>query len=400
VRVYVVVGPLILLLMLWLYSFAAEGAFKGGPNGKAFEADFAMFVGAAGVLAHGGNAYNPAVLYPAERSMLSAQGLPITQKRSIVRVGNPPLFFWALAPVTGLSFSQAGLAWGLLLYLVSAAGFLLLLQYLGWRNRLIPLLIFLAMPQVFLGAFYGNVVALVFLAISCSVVLARRYPYIAGAALVLAWMKPPVALPVALLIVLFHARDRVRMVAGFVAASAVALLATVAATGAHSLGLWVGGLLRYQRDVTLEPGISSIAGLYVRSATSDFRWTMGALAVLSAAVLTAVMFRRLGRWEARPEIAAGWLYVLWFLATPYAHFFDQILLTLPVLAFFGRDGALIARRNQVITLYLLFFSLVFIEWAPLGLQLLCLPLVAITLALELASRSARQPDNGDMQPAT
>jgi hypothetical protein len=388
-RVYALLAPLAVFLLLWLWFFAGEGAFKGGPSGKAFEADFAMFVGGAKVLAHAGDPYNPAVLYPAERSMLAAQGLAITTKKAIVRVGNPPLFFWVLGPIAGLPFGAAGLAWGGLLLLVSAAGFLILLNHLGWRHHLVPLLIFLAMPQVFLGAFYGNVVGFVFLSLAASVALARRYPYVAGSVMVVAWLKPPVALPIALLIVLFQSRQRRKVVVGFAAASALALCATVATTGAHSLGMWVGGLIRYSRDVTLEPDISSLAGLYVRNAPVDMRWGLGALALLSAAVLTVVMFRRLSGGPIQPELAAGWLWILWFLATPYAHFFDQILLTLPVLAFLGRDGFLVTRRDQVITLYLIFFSLVFIEWAPHGIQLLSLPLVAIIFALEKASRQAR-----------
>jgi Glycosyltransferase family 87 len=202
-------------------------------------------------------------------------------------------------------------------------------------------------------------------------------------------MKPPVALPIAMLIVLFHTRRHLRILAGFATASAVALLATVIATGAHSLGLWVGGMLRYSRDITQEPDISSLAGLYVRSLTADFRIGIGALAIVSACVLTAVMVRRLNRVQTRPEVAAGWLWLLWFLATPYAHFFDEILFTLPVLAFMGNNGELVSRRNQAIVLYMLFFSLIFIEWAPQGIQLLSLPLVVVTLALEIAGRGVR-----------
>jgi hypothetical protein len=383
-----VVVPLVVLLVLWIWFFVGEGAFKGGPNGKSFEADLAMFVGGAQVLKNGGDPYNPAVLYPAERSMLAAQGLAITKKKAIVRVGNPPLFFWALSPLTGLPFGRVGLGWAISLYLLSAAGFLLLLRYLGWRNRLIPLVIFLAMPQVFLGAFYGNVVAIVFFAVSLAVALARRYPCAAGALLVLAWMKPPVALPVAALVFLFHARERGKLVVGFVAATTCLVVASAVATGAHSLGMWVGGMLRYSRDVTAEPDIASLAGLYVRPLSADLRLGIGSLVVLGAVAVTAVMFRRLKTSGARPELVAGWLWLVWFLATPYAHFFDEIMFTLPVLAMMGRDGRLVTRRPQAVTLYLLFLSLIFIEWAPQGVQLLSLPLVLVMLTLGLATRGA------------
>jgi hypothetical protein len=303
-------------------------------------------------------------------------------------VGNPPLFFWALEPLTDRDFGPVGIAWGIFLYALAAGGFLILLGHLGWRKRAVPVLIFLLMPQVFLGPFYGNVIELVFFVLAAAVALSRRYPYAAGSLLVFAWMKPPVALPIALLIILFHARDRVKVAGGFVGATLVALAATVAATGGHSLAMWIGGMLRYSRDITLEPDISSLAGLYVRSAGSNLRWGLGALGILSAIVLTVIVLRRSWPFTQAPALTIGWLWLVWFLVSPYGHFFDQILLTLPILAFMGRDGEFVTRRNQAVCLYLLFFSLVLIQWAPGGVQLLSLPLVVVAVALALESRSS------------
>jgi hypothetical protein len=389
VRLYAVLAPLIVLLVLWLWLFSAENAFKGGPNGKAYEADLAMFVGAAQVLKEGGDPYDPSQLYPAEKSMLAAQGLPITTKKAIVRVGNPPLFFWALEPLTDRGFGPIGIAWGIFLYALAAGGFLILLRHLGWRKRAVPFLIFLLMPQVFLGPFYGNVVELVFFTLAAALALSRRYPYAAGSLLVFAWMKPPVALPIAILIILFHARDKMKVAAGFIGATLVGVAATITATGTHSLAMWFGGMLRYSRDVTQEPDISSLAGLYVRSAGSNLRLGLGGLGVLTAIVLTVIMLKRSRSFIQAPALAIGWLWLLWFLMSPYAHFFDQILLTLPILAFMGRDGNFVTRRNQAVCLYLLFFSLFLIQWAPEGVQLLSLPLVAVAVALELEARTSR-----------
>jgi hypothetical protein len=113
------------------------------------------------------------------------------------------------------------------------------------------------------------------------------------------------------------------------------------------------------------------------------------LGVLSAIVVTVIMLRRRQSFTQAPALAFGWLWLLWFLVSPYAHFFDQILLTLPILVFMGRDGEFVTRRNQAVCLYLLFFSLFLIQWAPDGVQLLSLPLVVVAVALELEGITAR-----------
>src|SRR5690349_4403778 len=37
---YAALSPLLILLALWLWAFYQEGAFRGGPSGKAFGADY------------------------------------------------------------------------------------------------------------------------------------------------------------------------------------------------------------------------------------------------------------------------------------------------------------------------------------------------------------------------
>ncbi len=75
-HLYRALGPLFILLVLWIDLFAAEGAFKSGPNGKTFGADWAMFMGAAGMMRQGQNPYAHTALYRAEKQLLARQRLP------------------------------------------------------------------------------------------------------------------------------------------------------------------------------------------------------------------------------------------------------------------------------------------------------------------------------------
>jgi hypothetical protein len=384
---YAVVGSLVVLLILWLWLFSAEHAFRGGPAGKSFGADFAMFVGAAQVLHQGGNPYDHAVLYRVESRLMAGQSLPMTHRRAVVRVGNPPLFFWLLQPAARARFQTVAWPWILALCLASLAGFLCLLRYLRWTHYVVPSLIFMMMPPVVLGAFYGNVIGFVFLGSCVSVLLAERYPSLAGAAMVLAWLKPPVALPIAMLVWLFLTARRGRFLAGFAGATAAALALTLVTTGGSSLVQWLGGLFGYAHDMAIQPDVASFAGLYVLWAPAGIRLVLGALTLAAAGALTAwAWLQQPG--ATRPALATAWLSFVWLLATPYAHVFDLMLLALPVLALLGRNGELIARRGPAVAVYLMFLSLLFIQPTPFRVYLLPLPVLIAGL---IAYANSREP---------
>jgi hypothetical protein len=371
-------APLLCLVILWLWSFTAQGALKGGPNGKAFGADWGMFIGAAQVLKDGGNPYDHNLLYRTESKLLTGQGLPMSRQKPIVRVGNPPPFLWALQPLTGKSFQSTAYIWIAALALLSVAGFLGALTYLGWSIRYLPVFLFLLMPQVEIGAFYGNPTGLVFAAVGCSLALARRYPFWAGLLLSLAWIKPPVALPIALLVYLFHAPRRDRLLAGFASATAILLLVTLATTGAHSLSLWVVGLQGYSRDISVQTNVASLAGLYTLWAPAWLRLVFELVLGLAAVTLTASAWRRYPHNGDATMMQVGWLWFVWMLATPYAHFFDEMILVVPLLAMFGRDGYRTSNRYAAVSIYLMFFSLFFIQTTPLHVYVLPILLLGVS----------------------
>lgn len=138
-----------------------------------------------------------------------------------VRAGNPPLFYWALEPLTALPFQRIAWAWIVAMYAYSAAGFVFALRFLGWSTWFIPAIVFLLLPETVTGALYGNVHGPVFAALSLSLLLMRRHPAIAGAVAALGWLKPQIVLPLVFVIIVFHCPHRKRMLVGFMSATAL-----------------------------------------------------------------------------------------------------------------------------------------------------------------------------------
>lgn len=388
-RRFKIVAPLLVLLILWLWLFYAEGAFTGGPDGRAFGADFAMFDAAAQIMRDGGNPYDHNVLYQVEHQMLASQGLQILKRVAIVRVGNPPLLFWAMQPLVGRPYQLTAAMWILMMYALSAIGFFALFRYFGWRRRALPLMICLLMPQAVLGPFYGNFVCIVFCGLALSLALVRSHPTVAGVLLTVAWMKPPIALPLVLLIMLFHSPNRRRVLAGFSIATASLFSVMLVTSGLARIPQWIHGLAGYSRDEATSPDVASFAGLYVRAIPHDVRLYAEVLVIFVALAVTLLAWHRHGRGREIPMAQVGWLWALWFLATPYAHFYDEVILAAPIIALLGQDGLHLDKKEPTIALYLVFFSLLVISAAPRGIQLLWLPILAVMVCLYLPTRSPR-----------
>jgi hypothetical protein len=373
-----VLCPLILLLLLWVYAFVGEGALKGGPGGKAFGGDYAMFLTAAKLMETGKNPYDPSVLLRAETSLMHQLHRPEIKRseRAQVRVGNPPLLYWAMRPLLGLDFVPAALGSLIGLYVLSVLGFLALLKYFGWTVWPLATFVFVLMPQVVLGAFYGNPIGIVFAAVGASLLLSRAHPSLAGSLMVFAWLKPQVALPVVLLMGAFLVPRRRAFLSGFGLTSAGGLLLTIACTGWSSVVEWVHGLFRYSSDMSIQPDLISLSGLYVRWMPSGPRALVEALVLLLALAVTAYVWLT-GRNRTRPLVWYTPLWVMWLLATPYGHFFDEVLLSVPMLALLGPNGSRVAFRLPAIALYLCFLSLLVISAVPFKIYLLPFPLLAI-----------------------
>lgn len=378
-----VLVPLIALVLLWICAFCASGAFASGANGKTLGGDFAILLAGSQVLHDGGNPYDPSVLYRAESALLRPQAVAAPTSQPFIRVGNPPLFFWALQPFARLPFREGALLWIVAMEALIATGCLALLRSFGWHRRGLPLLLFLAMPQSVLAAYYGNVDGLIFAAIGCSLALLKRSPYVAGCLLSLAWLKPQVGLPIALLILLFHAPARARVLAGFGSAAGALMIFTGMTTGWHSLALWLRSLVGYTHDIAIQPDMASLAGLYIYWTSPALRLGLEIVILGVAGVVTGIWWLKLRWLQEIPFLSVGWLWIVWFLAAPFAHFHDEILLAVPLLALLGPDGRSISERWTVVALYAVFLSLLLFPTARLHTDLQAIMLVPAAVALYL-----------------
>jgi Glycosyltransferase family 87 len=377
----VAVALLAMEIALWLTLFLGAGLFRAGPNGKSMATDFAVFSGAAAALNAGQNPYNNRTLYQFERDLLQRQRLPVTSNVQNVRAGNPPLFYWALQPLARLPFQTAALLWILGMFACAAAGFAAALRFLGWERLWLPLAIFLLMPQVVLGACYGNVHAVVFAAVSAGLLIGARFPFWSGMVLGLAWLKPQLILPLVLLILMFHAARPARILGGFASATAAIAVLSLLATGSRMLWMWIEGLLSWSGSIGLEPNLASVVGLYAGWAPKGVSVVLGIGAFCVAVTLTLYARKSTTASRPLPLGAVGWLWAVWFLAAPFAHFPDEILLTLPVLALMGRDAVRLGQRGTTIVAYALFFSLALFPAGIGNVNLLSLVVVGVVWIL-------------------
>lgn len=353
------VALFLLLLGLWLAAFALSGGIAAGPSGTRMDGDLAMFLAGARAVSVGENPYDQAALYRNEAALLVSHRIALPPPQSFVRVGSPPILFWVLQPVARLPFRTVGVIWSLTLYLTAACGFLLLLRAGGWTRRLAPLTAFLAMPQTVLGAYYGNVDALIFAAVAGALVCARRHPVLAGACLSLGLLKPQIGLPAVVLVALFHSPARVKTMAACVAVAAGAMAASVALTGPKVALSWLFALTGYSRGLSSQPEIASLSGLFSYCAGPVVTLALNATLVLVALTLTLWWMRRMSVARLLRGTAvhnsipshSAWLWIVWFLATPYAHFHDEIMLAVPIAAILGVDAGFAGRPAGLVALY-------------------------------------------------
>lgn len=87
----------------------------------------------------------------------------------------------------------------------------------------------------------------------------------------------------------------------------------------------------------------------------------------------------------------GWLWFAWFLATPYAHINDVIMLTPPVLALLGTNAQRVTWAPAAAVLYLLFVGILTL---PPGIPITAEPLELLTAGACLAV-AARRPGYGE-----
>ena len=106
-----VVAPLLMCLLMGAWLLCQFGQVAQGPNGAGFENAFATYTSGAAILRSGGNPYDPRAVCRTERARLVAQHVRFDPPEWNCRLGNPPIFLWALEPLAGPPFQPAALAW-------------------------------------------------------------------------------------------------------------------------------------------------------------------------------------------------------------------------------------------------------------------------------------------------
>jgi hypothetical protein len=227
----------------------------------------------------------------------------------------------------------------------------------------------------------------VFAAIGGCVALLPRCPRLAGALLALSWVKPQISLPAAALVILFHPPFSRRLAAGFSAAT----ICLVSVSGLHDIRTWFNALTGYSNDIAVQPNLSSLSGLYATSTSAEWRAVFAGTSILVAALLTGVVWYRSRRLETVNPVNVAWLWFVWFLASPYAHYPDQVVLTLPVVALLGRNARQLITAVPLAVLYLLISSIIVFPSTASGINLLCVP-VAISAALAYVAMTRHAPE--------
>jgi hypothetical protein len=179
-----------------------------------------------------------------------------------------------------------------------------------------------------------------------------------------------------------HPRSALLTGDAFVATSALGLLVTLLTVGSGSPGQWLKSLGGFSQDIAGQPGIASLSGVYVGIVSSPVRAALEVITIGAALAVTIWWWRKKLPVDG-PQGAAVWLWPLWLLAVPYAHYPDEMILAVPVVAMLGIDGAWLGRRAPAFILYLLGFSLWLTPWSIHGVQ--TAPLVPLLFASCLAA---------------
>lgn len=392
--------PLFLLLIVFVVVFAEIATVYGGPSAQGFGSDFAMFWAAARVMAHGGDPYVPSGVLRELHLALARQGVAAAGDPTLVRVGNPPLMLLAIRPLAFLPFRLAGWVWigGQAVALI--LGFILLARMLGWRRFILPLAVFLAMPQQLLEVFYGNVTAVIFLCFAAAFALARRFPLLAGLFLAAGWLKPSLALPIAAAIVALHAPRWRLTAAGALLGTLLFWITTLVLVGPGSVRPWLAGLIGYGRDIAAQPENASLPGLWVHWMPAGPRTVLTVVTALLGLALAVALVRRLPPERPLDPLQAAPIWFIAFLATPYSHISDGMLLALPVMALVGPNGRRAGEPLPALVLYLLFAALLVNRIPGVPVDLEPLKLAAAGLLIWLASRRHDTPTVPQTAPAT
>jgi len=295
--------------------------------------DFRAFFAAATVVAHHGDPYDwpslarvEAQLYDAPRQL--EPGNPAFYEFLAYPEG--PWLAFALVPLTSLPWQVADAIYATLLLLVLVAGSFTVFTVLGWRPRRAWLgtgcaaLSAIELSTVFL---ISHLLSPITWRAHLVTLLFRGHGWWAGLALALIWLKPNIGLPLPLVIVLLQPAMARRVIAGFIAASAVAFGAATVVLQAGFLE-WPLQIPRMWQAVQgIQPDIASIESFFYPGLHGWPKMAALLLTMAAAAGYAAWALRR----ARDPQTRGLTLLLVWLAALPFVQSYDMILL-LPLVA--------------------------------------------------------------------
>ncbi|HXN58037.1 MAG TPA: glycosyltransferase 87 family protein [Candidatus Angelobacter sp.] len=295
--------------------------------------DFRAFFAAATVVAHHGDPYNWPTLAATEYRLYDApKGLVPGNPAYYEFLAFPegPWLAYGMVPLTNLPWQVAYAIYASLLGLILLAISFLTLTMLGWSRQRAALGAgcTLLCAVGFINLFMGQVSVIVFAALIAAWWLARNgRPFLAGAVLVLVWVKPNIGLPLALVLALLEPTVARRVLSGFVVASAGAFGLMAAIMGLRFFEWPLQVPRMWQAVQGLQPDIASVESFYYPGLQG---WVK--TAALLVTFLAAVAY---GVWALRraPDAHSRGLtlLIIWLFALPFVQSYDLILL-LPVIA--------------------------------------------------------------------
>ena len=295
--------------------------------------DFRAFFAAATVVAHHGDPYNWPTLAATEYQLYDApQGLAPGNPAYYEFLAFPegPWLAYALAPVTSLPWPVAYGIYAVLLGLILLAASFGTFILLGWSRRraTVGAGITLLCAVGFINLFMGQVSVIVFGAFIAAWLLARNgQPFLAGAVLVLVWVKPNIGLPLPLVLALLEPAVARRLISGFAVASAGAFGLAAAIMGLHFLE-WPLQIPRMWQAVQgLQPDIASVESFFYPGLGGSIKTAALLLSLLAAVVYGGWAIRRAPDAHTRGLT----LLIIWLFCLPFVQSYDLILL-LPAVA--------------------------------------------------------------------
>ena len=295
--------------------------------------DFRAFFAAATVVAHHGDPYNWPSLAAVEYQLYDApQGLVPGNPAYYEFLAFPegPWLAYALAPVTSLPWPVAYGLFAILLGLILLAASFATFSLLGWSRRRAALGAgcTLLCAVGFINLFMGQVSIIVFGALIAAWVLARNgRPFLAGAVLVLVWVKPNIGLPLPLVLALLEPAVARRLISGFVVASAGAFGLMAAIMGLHFLEWPLQVPRMWQAVQGLQPDIASVESFFYPGLSGWVKTVALLITLLAAVAYGAWALRRAPDAHTRGLT----LLIIWLFALPFVQSYDLVLL-LPAVA--------------------------------------------------------------------